>query len=325
MKIKQLLVLLALTAMNLCAMEPEYKPSALELLPEEAKLHIFDFLYQAPTLEQAVQNIQNAAWVNQDFSRLLNDQPLTKKCIDRLMEMFPKQTRKERILTALYLNTAGSRIWLDKNHPEWKEREWKEFAKNLAKKILDGPSLNLVMLRGLLNAPGTTDFIKNYKGDWNNTALMMATSDGHTTLVEKLLAAGADPDMKNQSGRTALMMAALCDYPAIVEKLLDAGADPNIKDTYGVTALKMAASSSHITVVEKLLSAGAQPNIKAKDGWTALMMADHPVIVEKLLDAGADPNKKDIYDKTVLPYARQKVHAAVIKLFEERMKKVAKQ
>ena len=139
MKIKQLLVLFALTAMNLCAMELEYKPNPFDPLSDETKLHIFDYLDCAPTLEHAVQNIQNTARVNQDFSRLLNDQRLTKKFIDSLVAKFPEQTQKDRVFAALYLNTAGSRIWLDKNHPEWKEREWKEFAKNLAEKILDGP------------------------------------------------------------------------------------------------------------------------------------------------------------------------------------------
>ena len=205
MKIKQLLVLLALIAMNLCAMEPEHKQSAIELLPEETKVYIFEYLDDAPSIEQAVQNIQNAARMNQDFSRLLNDQPLTKKFIDRLVAKFPEETQKDRILAAIYLNTAGSRIWLDKNHPEWKE-----YAKNLAKKILGGffntaPTGDAsVILNALLNVPGIADYIKNYKDDRSRTALIMAAFGGHPTLVEKLLAVGADSNIISSFSLTAL-------------------------------------------------------------------------------------------------------------------------
>ena len=285
------------------AMEPEHKPSAFQLLPDEAKFHIIDFidfLDQAPTIEEAVQNIQNTAWVNQDFSRLLNDQHLTKKFIDRLMEKFPEQTRKDRILAAIYLNTAGSRIWLDKNHPEWKE-----YAKNLAKKnlnlamkILDNflpiDNFNVsVILSALLNVPEIADYIKNYKykDDWEITALMVAAKMGDITIVEKLLAAGAKTNMKSKEGLTALVYAA---------------------------------SFGHTIIVEKLLAAGAQPDIKDEDGMTALICAavhGRTIIVEMLLAAGADPNEKNINAQTALDYAWERGHTAVIKLLEERMKK----
>ena len=320
MKIKQLLVLCALTAMNLCAMELEHRPSAIELLPNETKLHIFDYLDCAPTIEQALQNIQNIARVNQYFSRLLNDQRLTKKFIDRLIKNFPEQTQKDRILAALYLNTTGSRIWLNKNHPEWKE-----FAKNLAKKILDrfiDEPNDAPIINALLNVPEIADYTKNYKDDRGDAALMLAAISENPAIVEKLLAAGAQPNVKNEYGYTALHYAAKNGLTAIVEKLLAAGADFNITDNNGRTALIEAALGRYTTVIEKLLLAGAKPNMKDKDGLTALSAATYEhTVVEKLLALGADPTIKNKYGWTALDFARKDGDAAVIKLLRAAMKK----
>lgn len=59
--------------------------------------------------------------------------------------------------------------------------------------------------------------------------------------LAKLVNKGYDVDMQDpETGKTALMAAVLQGNYKIVEYLLEAGADPNIKDKYGRTALKIA-------------------------------------------------------------------------------------
>jgi ankyrin repeat protein len=64
-------------------------------------------------------------------------------------------------------------------------------------------------------------------------------------IVNLLLKAGANPNMKTRSGKTALMTQ---KDPKTIDSLLKAGADPNIADLSGETALmtqKIQQSSIH--------------------------------------------------------------------------------
>jgi len=72
------------------------------------------------------------------------------------------------------------------------------------------------------------------KGTW--TPLMVASIVGDTAAVRELLRRGADPNLRDKSGRTALMEAAYDGRAGIVRDLLAAGADPDAKDNNGDTA-----------------------------------------------------------------------------------------
>jgi len=136
--------------------------------------------------------------------------------------------------------------------------------------------------------------------------------EGHTAVVELLLAAGADVDAKNNYGWTALHYAAAYGHADVVELLLEAGADIKAKNNSGGTALHYAAAYGHADVVELLVSAGANVNAQDKDGWTALFWASfkgYVAVVELLLASGA-------VDKYALHLAAQGGHAAVVKLIE---------
>ena len=67
------------------------------------------------------------------------------------------------------------------------------------------------------------------------------------------------------------MLAATAGNLAVVEALLAAGADVEIRDKEGETALTLAADSGNTDVVQTLLGAGADANVKNGDGGTALM------------------------------------------------------
>lgn len=63
------------------------------------------------------------------------------------------------------------------------------------------------------------------------TALMWACDNGHTQIVEMLLAAGAEPNTSDQKGYTPLMMAAYSGYTDIACKLVSYGADYSKRTT----------------------------------------------------------------------------------------------
>ena len=166
--------------------------------------------------------------------------------------------------------------------------------------------------------------INDFQTPFGFTALMFASVNGHSEIVQLLLNAKAKPDLQTDNGETALYVAAVRGYPDIVQLLLEYGADPNISTRHGKTAIHAAASGlcivtaigrGEITSMEvvntltALISGNyehylktmklliAQPNIKINEtnssGFTILMQASifgSAQIVELLLQAGADPN-----------------------------------
>ena len=109
----------------------------------------------------------------------------------------------------------------------------------------------------------------NARDENGSTPLHWAATWGRTSAVRALLEAGAKPDARDKEGRTALHDAARWGHESVVEALLDAGAKPNARgDVLGVTPLHMAAYEGHASVVKALLDAGAKPDAWDKSGET---------------------------------------------------------
>lgn len=70
----------------------------------------------------------------------------------------------------------------------------------------------------------TTDI--NYKDKYGYTALMYASENEHTNIVEILLENNADPNTQDKIGNTALIYASYYGHTDIVRILLDDEADP---------------------------------------------------------------------------------------------------
>ena len=114
----------------------------------------------------------------------------------------------------------------------------------------------------------------------------------HSLLNEK----DVDINTTQADGATALAYAVYWDHVETVQRLLDAGADPNIGNDYGVTPLMLASENRSATMLKTLLEARADPNVAMWSGETLLMTAARTGFMEAanmLLDHGANVNARD--------------------------------
>jgi ankyrin repeat protein len=138
-----------------------------------------------------------------------------------------------------------------------------------------------------------------------NAELLMAVRDRSTERVDALLAAGADPSVRDpESGLTALMVAAGQADAATVRVLIAAGADVLTADRdAGATALHKACQGGSLEVVQALVEAGAFIDAVAPTtGHTPLMDAlwfKFPDIAKYLLDRGVGLNLSTHYGFTL--------------------------
>ena len=134
----------------------------------------------------------------------------------------------------------------------------------------------------------------NLRNHFGATALMWAVDDSGK--VEELLKGGAAVNVKSNRGTTPLLAASLIwGNHTVVDKLLAKGADVSAIDSDGWTPLVKAAASGDSAIVRTLLSKGATPE-QATNTFTPLTIAawnGHVEIVRLLLENGAGVNTKD--------------------------------
>lgn len=104
----------------------------------------------------------------------------------------------------------------------------------------------------------------------NRTPLMWAAFFGQTAIVEMLLAAGADSNLKDGSGNTGLMIAIIEGHSELAEKLIDADANLDLQNNNGDSALIIAARLGYADLVKELLSASANIQLRNHNGKSAL-------------------------------------------------------
>jgi ankyrin repeat protein len=145
-------------------------------------------------------------------------------------------------------------------------------------------------------------------------------------LVQALIDAGADVNIKNDNGDTALMCAAYNGKLDVVKYLAgNPRVDISAKNNYGNTALMMAARNGKLDVV-KYLAEDPRVDIKAKSNYgnTALMMAarDGKLDVVKYLaeDQRVDVNAKNNKGNTALMMAARDGKLDVVKYLAENPK-----
>ena len=106
--------------------------------------------------------------------------------------------------------------------------------------------------------------------------------------AERLLAAGADLEAKDDQGNTPLALAVDAHAIELVDFLLHRGAEPNCENQWGQTPLQAAAEFGAFDIVRTLLRAGALPIYALQPA----AMGAHDEVVRVLVEAGADVNEE---------------------------------
>jgi ankyrin repeat protein len=142
----------------------------------------------------------------------------------------------------------------------------------------------------------------NAIGSHGNGAIHYASNCGHLPVLDRLVAAGADVNLRTEErgigrpGSTPLILVAGSFFannrPEVIRRLLDAEADINAADDTGMTALMHAVDERYgfPDSVDTLISAGADLNAVDKKGNTALMFAvlrRREELATRLREAGA--------------------------------------
>jgi len=147
------------------------------------------------------------------------------------------------------------------------------------------------------------------------SALHHAVSKGNIEIVRTLLAAGANPNAKDEMGRTALMFLSSGATADLVRELVSLGAKVNVRDAAGGTVLMSVASTS-FAAIKELIEAGAKVGVKDETGQTALTLAadnQDERVTKLLIEAGERVNSKTSEGETALMIAARSGTAANVK------------
>ncbi len=146
--------------------------------------------------------------------------------------------------------------------------------------------------------------------------LIEAVKRQDTGAVNRLLADGADPNVRQSDGATALHWAVHREDTEIVTSLIEAGADVDAVNRLGASALFLAAQGGNATMLRRLLESGADPNLALPLGETPIMTAARSGTVEgvrHLINIGADVNLSErSRGQTALMWAAAQGHHDVV-------------
>lgn len=178
---------------------------------------------------------------------------------------------------------------------------------------------DVVAVQAALDA-GADPNAKNAQG---LSALQLAAAQGHSAVVEALLAKQSVLEVGETQPRSpqfgSLQLAARQGDVATIQALIDHGVDINVQDPHTrQTALWSAVQQGQVDTVNMLLEKGANPNIKGPLGSTPLIEAvtqGYVDVAVALLRHGANPNATDDLNKwTALMTAAARADAEMVEL-----------
>ena len=165
-----------------------------------------------------------------------------------------------------------------------------------------------------------------------NEQLIKAAWDNDVARARELIRAGADVDYQDDTQQSAYLIAASEGYVDLLDLTLRNGADINAKDSYDGTALIRAAERGHADIVGRLVQAGIDLDHVNNLGWTALHEAvvlgddgpDAADTVRVLVAAGVDISVKAGRDgKTALQHAEERGFDAIVSTLRTASSEVA--
>ena len=252
-----------------------------------------------------------------DLSKLPNDG--FKKLPDEVFNMLAKQclSAKDmaRLSCALKEKQSDLKQIAQRVNDDLKNKLDQKITKTkiVGIQISSGPFRNDIQKMSVLNLQKEAIDVldkKNIKNineneEWG-TPLLWAAIDNDSTLVDALIAAGADVNRVNNIGASPLLWAAMNGNATIVKALIAAGANVNKAGEARRTPLLWAAIHNDSTIVNTLIAAGADVNRVNNIGESPLLWAarlGYLTVVKALIAAGANVNKADEAGRTPLTWA----------------------
>ncbi|CAH0050901.1 unnamed protein product [Clonostachys solani] len=173
-----------------------------------------------------------------------------------------------------------------------------QYLPHIAAKEGNDAALSLILTKSRESSPGRGTFLSflDQKDDDGNTALHLATENGHVSAIYKLLCAGAEVDQCDDKYHTALHIAARTGNVEIIQLLLDFGSNARVRDSNMRTPLHLAALAGHTDAASLLIKQGKEAvDMEDMDSQTPLFYASknhHLDAAKALAEAGADVNAK---------------------------------
>jgi ankyrin repeat protein len=172
----------------------------------------------------------------------------------------------------------------------------------------------------VLLAYGAEVDVKDKSG---NTPIHFAAENGHSKLIDLLIAKGAviSKDDKLLADEEASFTAVWRNQVDVLKVFLDRGADVNAADRWGWSLLHYTTWEGNTDTTKMLLEKGANPNIVERtEGRTPLHYAafrGRKTVAEMLLAHGANIDTRDWYGKTPLTLAKENGHTEIVELLRK--------
>jgi ankyrin repeat protein len=116
-------------------------------------------------------------------------------------------------------------------------------------------------------------FNVNIYNEFGDTPLLFAVSLKRQLISTSLLAAGANPDLKNSLGLTSVNIAIKMGDYEMVKLLVESGADLDIRDGFGETYLMQAVRIGYLPVIDYLAAKNINLNAINKKNFSAFDIA----------------------------------------------------
>jgi hypothetical protein len=143
-------------------------------------------------------------------------------------------------------------------------------------------------------------------------------------VAQVLVRAGADVDRQDHTQQSAFLIATSDGYVDLLRLTIEAGADVHRTDSYNGTGLIRAADRGHVEIIRELVTTPIRIDHVNRLGWTALLEAiilgdggpRHTEVVRLLVEAGANVNIADGTGVSPLSHARVRTFTAIATILE---------